>query len=311
MTGRRRATTVAIAVVAAAPALGAQPGRPPVPVPAAACDTTGWSAVRHLVLDAAQGTVHVGGDDRTGGCLAVQGAGVRTRLVGDTLRVVIPGGTGVAAPVVRVRLPVGAAVRAVTNGATVTVDATRGPVAVRAAAGRLVLAGVSEVTGDLGAARLVARAVAGGVRLRSATGPVTLDDVGGDLVVDGGSGDVVARGTEGTVVSLRTTSGRLRWQGAPDPVGRYDFRTATGPIDLALAPAAPVAGHTEFLRAAVTLGPGLVETERDLVGARTRIAWATVPAPVAPAAPTVHVRTTTGAVRIVRAAALPGPAARR
>ena len=303
---RRRALALLATGAAALPAQPASIGSaaPAAPPAATRCDTTGLAGVRHVAVDAALGTVRVGGEAaRRGGCLALRGAGVRTRVAGDTLRIGIPGGTGVAAPSVDVRVPRGAAVRVAILGAAVTVEGTGGPVVVRAAAGRLTVTDVLELTGELGGARLVGRRIAGGVRLRSATGPVSLDDVGGDLDIDGGSGAIEVRRGRGANVALRTTSGRLRWEGEIDLVGRYDVRSATGPITLALAPAAVAAGRVELLRAALTLGAGLVETARTLDGSRTVVRWATVPAPTAAGAAEIVVRTTTGAVRIGRAPA--------
>lgn len=280
----------------------------PLPaLPAFACDTA-WGATPVLAVQAGTGLVHVRAEPgRTESCTAVRGAGARVRRAGDTLVVALPGGRGVAGATVVVRVPVGTPARLAVSGGVVVLEATRAPVALRAPAGRVALGDVREVTGEAGAARVEVARVAAGVTLRAATAPLVLDDVAGDVVVEGGAGPVVVRGARGAVLRVRTSSGAVRWQGAPDPAGRYDIVTATGPVDVALAPGVPVAGTVSALRAPVTLGAGVAESARGGEGGRTVVRWRTVPAPPAGGA-LVTIRSTTGPVRIVRGDRLPSAA---
>ena len=274
---------------------------PPVP-----CDTV-LATPAHVVVTAGVGTVRIAGERaRTDACLVVQGVGSRWRVAGDSLVLVLPGGSGRGAPSVTVRVPIGVAVRGIVAGAVLAVEGTRGVVALDAPAGRVTVREAREVIVEGAAARIDAWHVAGGVRVRSATGPVALDDVGGDVTIEGGSGDVVVRRARGATFVARTTSGRVRWQGVLDHVGRYEIRTITGPVDLAVAPGDAVAGVVEQTRSALDLGAGLVASSRSVTRGRVVVSWATEPAPATGAARIV-VQTVTAPVRIVRAADLPPP----
>jgi hypothetical protein len=277
----------------------------PLPAPPP-CDTV-LPAPAHVVVAAGVGTVQVAGDrTRRDACLVVRGAGARWRVAGDSLVLTLPGGTGRGAPTVTVRVPLGVAVRGAVAGASLAVEGTQGVVSLRAPAGRVTVRDVRELVVEGAAARIEATRVAGGVRLRTATGPVALDDVGGDVTVEGGSGEVTVRRAHGATFVARTTSGRVRWQGAPDPAGRYEIRTATGPVDLAFAPGVAVAGTVEQSRPALSLGAGLAESSRGVERGRTVVAWTSDPAP-APGGTRVVVRTVTAPVRLLRAAELPPP----
>ncbi|MCU0625677.1 MAG: hypothetical protein MUF21_04200 [Gemmatimonadaceae bacterium] len=276
---------------------------------AAPCDTiAGAGRATVLLVRAALGTIRITGDPtRPLPCATTRGAGARWRVRGDTLELSIPGGTGVAAPEVDVRVRTALPLRLVLDGATVEATGTDAAVTLRATTGRVRLVQVATIRGEVGTARLAASRVAGGVQLRSTTGPLLLDDVAGDVLVDGGSGDVVLRGARGATLDVRTTSGAVRWQGVPDALGRYVIRTTTGPVDLAIAPGAPTAGRCAVRRGECEIGDGLVVLAREVIAGRHVRTWRTAPAPAGPPAERVVIESVTGAVRIVRAARLPPP----
>ncbi len=91
------------------------------------------------------------------------------------------------------------------------------------------LAKIETVSGDI-----LATGLSGGARIETASGDVSVNDADGELVVDNTSGTTILTNVRSKTVRAESVSGTVRFQGAIDPSGKYDFSSHSGNIRLAL-----------------------------------------------------------------------------
>ena len=124
---------------------------------------------------------------------------------------------------------------AVTGNLTVTdVDAevnastVSGNVEVRNIGGRIKVEAVS--------GHIKATGLRDGIHVDATSGIVTISDVTGEVIVDNTSGNITLTGIRGGLVRAESVSGGIRFQGAIEATGRYDFASHSGSIQLELPP---------------------------------------------------------------------------
>ena len=109
-----------------------------------------------------------------------------------------------------------------------------------------------------------------GIQVEATSGPVTVANSDGAIIVENTSGPITLTDVRSRLVRVETMSGGLRFQGALDPEGRYEFETHSGTIRLALPTDAGAqlvlstfsgSINTEF---PITLGPRARESEKRL-----------------------------------------------
>jgi hypothetical protein len=290
----RYALTVLCALPASLVAQGA---------PAALPVTVTLNVPRLLTIGAAVGSVQVIGEARTSVEISASDSAptVITYPIGDSLHLSIPAGAPGVSPRVVLRVPLGLRVRAQVSGATLRIDGTRARVELRPISGRVTVRDALEVASDGIAGTLDVDRVASGVSIRTVSAPVTLAGVAGDIEVVSASGTVTIRDARGASSDVRTTSGRVRWSGVMDPIGRYVFRSASGPVSLLLPRTMRVVGSVQHRRSRVELGADVTELTRapSPRGGET-ITWTTASATDRVSATSITITTTTGAVRIGR-----------
>jgi DUF4097 and DUF4098 domain-containing protein YvlB len=91
------------------------------------------------------------------------------------------------------------------------------------------LAKIESVSGDI-----IATGLSGGARIETASGDVRISDATGELLIDNTSGTTVLSNVRSSSVRAESVSGTVRFQGAIDPSGKYDFASHSGNIRLAL-----------------------------------------------------------------------------
>ncbi|HEX5438171.1 MAG TPA: DUF4097 family beta strand repeat-containing protein [Gemmatimonadaceae bacterium] len=112
------------------------------------------------------------------------------------------------------------------GGAEVEARSVSGDVNVSNVTGRTTLGSVSgEVSG---------KTIGGNVRAKTVSGDLTLNSVTGDVEAETVSGDMELTGIRSTFVHANSTSGDEHFEGALDPKGRYDFRSYSGDVRLAI-----------------------------------------------------------------------------
>lgn len=79
-----------------------------------------------------------------------------------------------------------------------------------------------------------ASAVRGGIHIDATSGLVTLSDIDGEVIVDNTSGTITLTRIRSKLVRAETISGDVRFQGAIESSGRYDFASHSGSIRLEL-----------------------------------------------------------------------------
>lgn len=95
------------------------------------------------------------------------------------------------------------------------------------------LAKVETVSGDVVAARL-----SGGARIETTSGDVTLTGAEGEIAVENTSGTTTLTDVRSSAVRAESMSGDVRFQGAVETAGRYEFSSHSGNIRLTLPPSA-------------------------------------------------------------------------
>lgn len=114
------------------------------------------------------------------------------------------------------------------GGSEVEAHSTSGDVDVRAVTGRATLESVS---GSLKATQIGA-----GLHANTVSGDVTATNITGDIDAESVSGDVVLSRTRSSFVRTQSVSGDTRFGGTIDPSGRYEFRSHSGDVELAIPP---------------------------------------------------------------------------
>ena len=147
-------------------------------------------------------------------------------------------------------------------GADVNASTMSGNVEVRNIAGR---AKIEAVSGHIRASGM-----RGGIRVEATSGLVTIADADGEVIVDNTSGNITLTDIRSRLVRAETVSGSVRFQGAIEPTGRYDFASHSGSIRLELPPAtgAQLALSTHFGSISsdfpITLDPRARSSEKRL-----------------------------------------------
>lgn len=140
------------------------------------------------------------------------------------------------------------------TGGEVEANSTSGDISVIDATGRIQ---VGTVSGEV-----VLEKIRGDVEASSVSGSVEARDLEGDLHLESTSGDINVSDARGRDVQLSTTSGDVSYIGAIDGTGRYEFRSHSGTIDLAIPAASSARFSVETFSGAIdsdfpiTLQPG-------------------------------------------------------
>lgn len=112
------------------------------------------------------------------------------------------------------------------GGAEVEAHSVSGDVDVQDVAGRTTLESVS--------GSVTATTLGGSTHAKTVSGDLTLQGVTGDIDAETVSGDLELTGIRSSFVRLNSTSGDVHYAGGLDPKGRYDFRSYSGDVRLAL-----------------------------------------------------------------------------
>ena len=134
-----------------------------------------------------------------------------------------------------VSVPVGVRVLARSTSGDVSVRGTRGQVEARSTSGDVDVSDATDrvvlesVSGDVRASQLT-----GAVRIESVSGTIEARNVSGDVRAETTSGDVSLTGVTSKSVTLATVSGELEYEGNIDESGRYEFRSHSGDVRLAI-----------------------------------------------------------------------------
>jgi DUF4097 and DUF4098 domain-containing protein YvlB len=91
------------------------------------------------------------------------------------------------------------------------------------------MAKVEAVSGQIRAS-----GIRGGLNIDATSGQVTVSDVDGEVTVDNTSGMITLTNIRSKLVRAESVSGGVRFQGAIEPSGRYDFASHSGSIRLEL-----------------------------------------------------------------------------
>ncbi len=139
------------------------------------------------------------------------------------------------------------------GGGDVEAHSVSGDIIMNEVAGR---ATIEAVSGDVRATR-----VGRGLRATSVSGGLHLADIAGDVDARTVSGDVALDGVRSSFVRASSTSGDIRFSGALDAQGRYEFNSHSGDITLSI----PQTGATFSVQTfsgevrsdyQMTIGPG-------------------------------------------------------
>jgi len=76
-----------------------------------------------------------------------------------------------------------------------------------------------------------------GIHVETTSGPVLVTDVDGEVLIENTSGHITLRDIRSRLVSVESVSGDIRFDGAIESEGRYEFETHSGTIRLMLPPA--------------------------------------------------------------------------
>jgi len=134
-----------------------------------------------------------------------------------------------------VSVPVGVRVIARSTSGDVSVRGTRGAVEAQSTSGDVEVEDATDrivieaVSGDVRASRL-----SGTVRAESVSGTIEARDVSGDVRAETTSGDVSLTGVTSKSIYIETVSGEVEYEGNIDPSGRYEFRSHSGDVRLAI-----------------------------------------------------------------------------
>jgi hypothetical protein len=135
----------------------------------------------------------------------------------------------------RVVVPQGTRVIAQSTSGDISVRGTRAETDLHSVSGNIDLADAGDrVTVESVSGDIVARGLAASARIESVNGDLEVSDVRGDLEVETVSGDLTLDGIASKWVSAETVSGELRFAGAIEAGGRYDFTAHSGDIRLGL-----------------------------------------------------------------------------
>lgn len=134
-----------------------------------------------------------------------------------------------------ITVPVGTRVKAGSVSGDVRVEGTRAEVEASSVSGDMTvddtegLTSVTTVSGDV-----VATRVAGDLTVRSVSGELTVRGVRGDVRASTVSGEVELQEMTSRAVTAKSTSGDVRYVGALERGGRYEFNSHSGTITLRL-----------------------------------------------------------------------------
>ena len=84
---------------------------------------------------------------------------------------------------------------------------------------------VSATTGEV-----LVEGAEGEIEVETAAGDIRFVNVGGNVVAESAGGDIFFEGSRATSVDAGSTGGRLEYQGAFDPSGRYFFGSHGGSV---------------------------------------------------------------------------------
>jgi len=127
------------------------------------------------------------------------------------------------------------------------------------------MASVEAVSGNVTTSGLRA-----GIHIEATSGIVTVTNADGEVLVENTSGNITLSQIRSRRVRVESVSGDVRFQGAIEPAGRYDFESHSGTILLALPAAASAqltlstysgSIHTQF---PITLEPRSRSSEKRL-----------------------------------------------
>ena len=135
----------------------------------------------------------------------------------------------------RLQVPVGTRVIARSISGDVTVSGLKSPAELRSVSGDIDLAdGSDQVTLESVSGSVKARQLSGSVRAQSVSGDIELAGVAGDIDAGTTSGEVSLRDVKSANVRAETLSGDLEYRGTIDKVGRYEFKSHSGEVRLAM-----------------------------------------------------------------------------
>ncbi len=135
----------------------------------------------------------------------------------------------------RIQVPVGTRVIARNVSGDVTVTGIKAGVEARSISGSIHVEDATDrvtletVSGDVTASNL-----AGPIRAQSVSGDVKLSALAGDLDVESVSGEISLRDAKSGNVRAETVSGGIEYRGSIDKSGRYEFKSHSGDVELAM-----------------------------------------------------------------------------
>jgi DUF4097 and DUF4098 domain-containing protein YvlB len=132
-----------------------------------------------------------------------------------------------------ISVPYGTRVVARTQAGDISIRGTRGQIEARTQSGDIEIddvttrLDVNTFSGDV-----TVEGVAGDAEIVTVSGDVRVTDIKGSFTARTVSGDVALHDVVSKLVRINTTNGDLDFAGAIDPLGRYDFTTHSGDIEL-------------------------------------------------------------------------------
>ena len=135
----------------------------------------------------------------------------------------------------RVQVPVGTRVIARNVSGDVTVTGMKASVEARSVSGSIHVEDAADrVTLETVSGDVVGSGLAGPIRAQSVSGDVKLSGLAGDLDVESVSGEISLRDAKSGNVRAGTVSGGIEYRGTIDKSGRYEFKSHSGDVDLAM-----------------------------------------------------------------------------
>ena len=132
-------------------------------------------------------------------------------------------------------VPVGTRVRATSSSGDIRISGSKGEVEARTQRGDIAVVDatgrveISALSGDIETS-----AIAGDLQINVLSGDVRIRQVTGDVDVKTVSGEVDLRESRSRYVRVGSTNGDINFDGTIDPNGRYELKTHSGDVDLAL-----------------------------------------------------------------------------
>ena len=200
----------------------------------ATLDTTvAFNSRGTVVLTAGQGDIHVTGSSNNQLRVHATSDGDNIRFDASSARATleISSSRGSSDSRFDVTVPFGTRVEVRTSTGDISVRGTRGEVDAHSMSGDM---RVEDVVGHLDvnsiSGGIEASTIVGDASFSMVSGDVKVSDMKGDLEAETVSGDITLDYVTAKAVRVRTTSGDVRFGGAIDPAGRYEFTAHSGDI---------------------------------------------------------------------------------